>query len=45
VILRNALYLCAIIPMNFSAGLSFITLIVLWSALRKERIAPANTSV
>lgn len=36
-ILRHALYLCTVVPMNFTAGLSFIVLIVLWSALRNEK--------
>jgi hypothetical protein len=35
--IRNALYLCTIIPMNFGAGLSFFVLIFLWSMLLGER--------
>jgi hypothetical protein len=38
VTLRNAIYLCTLVPMNFAAGLSFITLIVLWVAYRREQL-------
>jgi hypothetical protein len=36
-IVRNAIYLCTIVPMNLGAGLSFFVLVLLWSMYRNAR--------
>jgi hypothetical protein len=36
-VIRNVFYLCAIVPMNFGAGLSFFVLVLLWTMYRGEQ--------